>query len=194
MTNFDTVTPVKTLTATAAKRKKAVNYVDNKKLYEHMVVYKTKVAESLAEGKEKPRVPEYVGECIFKIAKHLATKPNFANYPFREEMEGDAIDNCLYYIDNFNHEKYNNPFAYFTQISYFAFLRRIQREKKQLYIKQKTYDNARINGMVSNSQGGDTDSFTASNEYDSDYMNELVADFEKKKEDKKTKKVSKTDD
>ncbi len=85
----------------------------------------------------KPKVPNYVGECFLKIATHLSYKPNFVNYMFREDMICDGIENSLQYIHNFDPEKSTNPFAYFTQIIYYAFLRRIQREKKQLEIKNK---------------------------------------------------------
>ena len=83
------------------------------------------------------RCYEYLGDCFWKIATHLSYKPNFVNYMFREDMICDGIENCLQYIDNFDPEKSKNPFAYFTQIIYYAFLRRIQKEKKQLEIKGK---------------------------------------------------------
>ena len=88
-------------------------------------------------GKEKPRIPRYIGECFLKIATHLSFKPNFVNYMFKEDMISDGIENCVQYIHNFNPEKSQNPFAYFTQIIHYAFLRRIQKEKKQLEIKNK---------------------------------------------------------
>ena len=88
-------------------------------------------------GNPRPRVTNYIGSCFLKIATHLSYKPNFVNYMFREDMICDGIENCLQYIDNFDPEKSKNPFAYFTQIIYYAFLRRIQKEKKQLEIKGK---------------------------------------------------------
>ena len=98
---------------------------------------KDKVIRAKEEEKPRPRVTNYIGECFLKIATHLSYKPNFVNYMFREDMICDGIENCLQYIDNFNPEKSQNPFAYFTQIIYYAFLRRIQKEKKQLEIKGK---------------------------------------------------------
>ena len=92
---------------------------------------------SKEQGKKDPPIPNYIGECFFKIADHLSRKPNFISYSFRDEMIGDGIENCLQYFRNFNPDKSNNPFAYFTQIIYYAFLRRIQKEKKQLYVKYK---------------------------------------------------------
>ena len=112
-------------------------YVNNREFLEAIVAYKGKVARASLAGKDKPRVPNYIGDCFLKIATHLSYKPNFVNYMFREDMICDGIENCLQYIDNFNPEKSSNPFAYFTQIIYYAFLRRIQKEKRQLEIKSK---------------------------------------------------------
>ena len=112
-------------------------YVNNRDFLEAIVAYKGKVARAKLGDKDKPRVPNYIGDCFLKIATHLSYKPNFVNYMFREDMICDGIENCLQYIDNFNPEKSSNPFAYFTQIIYYAFLRRIQKEKRQLEIKSK---------------------------------------------------------
>ena len=120
-----------------AKRKQTEYYVNNKEFLAAITGYRDKVIKAKEEEKPRPRVPEYVGECFLKIATHLSYKPNFVNYMFREDMICDGIENCLQYIDNFNPEKSQNPFAYFTQIIYYAFLRRIQKEKKQLEIKSK---------------------------------------------------------
>ena len=119
-----------------AKRQKH-NYVDNKKFLAEMINYRRSVLQATDFGVERPRVPYYIGDCIMKIATHLSYKPNFINYTFREEMISDGVENCLQYIDNFDPEKSKNPFAYFTQIIHYAFLRRIQKEKKQLEIKTK---------------------------------------------------------
>ena len=102
-----------------------------------MVKYLNAVKEAEESDSDKPKIPEYIGECLLKISTRLSTKPNFINYTYRDEMISDGIENCVNYIGNFNPEKSNNPFAYFTQIIYFAFLRRIQKEKKQLEIKTK---------------------------------------------------------
>jgi len=112
-------------------------YIDNKLFYEKMVDWKKLVDEAEEQGEDRPPVTEYIGECFVKIAEHLAFKPNFMNYPYKDEMIGDGIENCLMYAHNFNPEKSKNPFSYFTQIIYYAFLRRIEREKKQAYVKYK---------------------------------------------------------
>lgn len=107
-------------------------YVNNANFAKALVEYK-----ELLKTKPDARIPEYIGKCILDIANRFATRPNFYGYSFRDEMVSDAVENCMQYLTNFDPEKSNNPFAYFTQISYFAFLRRIQREKKQSYIKHQ---------------------------------------------------------
>jgi|TARA_R100000030_G_scaffold65686_1_gene50015 DNA-directed RNA polymerase specialized sigma subunit len=117
--------------------KKKEHYVNNKEFLEALVVYRKKVNEAKNSGEPHPKVPDYIGECFLKIATHLSYRPNFVNYMFKDDMICDGIENCLQYIDNFDPAKSTNPFAYFTQIIYYAFLRRIQKEKKQLDIKTK---------------------------------------------------------
>ena len=118
-------------------KKKSEHYVNNKELLEALIVYRTKVAAAKEKGLPTPRITNYLGECFLKIATHLSYKPNFVNYMFRDDMISDGIENCVQYIHNFDPEKSSNPFAYFTQIIHYAFLRRIQKEKKQLEIKTK---------------------------------------------------------
>ena len=118
-------------------KKKSEHYVNNKELLEALIVHRNKVAAAKEQGLPKPRITNYLGECFLKIATHLSYKPNFVNYMFRDDMISDGIENCVQYIHNFNPEKSQNPFAYFTQIIHYAFLRRIQKEKKQLEIKTK---------------------------------------------------------
>ena len=118
-------------------RKKSEHYVNNKELLEALIVYREKVAIAKEKDLPKPRITNYLGSCFLKIATHLSYKPNFVNYMFRDDMISDGIENCVQYIHNFDPEKSRNPFAYFTQIIHYAFLRRIQKEKKQLDIKNK---------------------------------------------------------
>ena len=113
------------------------HYVNNKELLHALIVYKNKVKEAQENEQPKPRITNYLGECFLKIATHLSYKPNFVNYMFREDMISDGIENCVQYINNFDPNKSTNPFAYFTQIIHYAFLRRIQKEKKQMDIKNK---------------------------------------------------------
>ena len=134
--------------ATLAEKKKKPHYVNNKEFLAAMVEWKGEVAAAEAAGEPKPRVPNYIGECFLKIANHLSYRPNFINYTYKEEMISDGIENCLQYINNFNPEKSNNPFAYFTQIIYFAFIRRITKEKKQSKIKDKLLKRSNIEEMI----------------------------------------------
>ena len=126
------------------EKKKKPHYVNNKEFLAAMVEFKQMVADAEAAGEPKPRVPNYIGECFLKIANHLSYRPNFINYTYKEEMISYGIENCLQYINNFNPEKSNNPFAYFTQIIYFAFIRRITKEKKQSKIKDKLLKRSNI--------------------------------------------------
>ena len=123
-----------------AKGKKSVHYIDNNEFLKVMKEYHALVVEAQEKGELRPIIPDYVGECFMKIAQRLSFRPNFINYAFREDMISDGIENCVQYIHNFNPARSDNPFAYFTQIIYYAFIRRIEKEKKQLYIKYKTMD------------------------------------------------------
>ena len=124
-------------TAVMAKRKRSEHYVNNKEFLAALIKYREDKEIAEIQGKPKPRITNYLGECFLKIATHLSFKPNFVNYMFKDDMICDGIENCVQYIHNFNPEKSQNPFAYFTQIIHYAFLRRIQKEKKQLEIKNK---------------------------------------------------------
>jgi len=133
------------------KRRRSEHYVNNKEFLAAIVEYKRKVREAAEKehpgithdelkswkSPNKPQITNYLGECFLKIATHLSYKPNFVNYMFKDDMICDGIENCVQYINNFDPEKSSNPFAYFTQIIHYAFLRRIQKEKKQLDIKTK---------------------------------------------------------
>lgn len=141
------------------KKRRKHDYVDNKKLYTEMLHYITELNEAKANNvpkEEWPRVSEYIGQCIYLISHNLAKKPNFANYSFKDEMIFDGIENCLMYLHNFNPDKYKNPFAYITTIIYYAFLRRIDKEKKQQYIKHKLMNHASVmNNLVDSQDDGD---------------------------------------
>ena len=122
----------------------AAHYVDNQRFLEEMTKYQQERKEAKEKGLDDPMCPEYIGECFMKIANRLSYRPNFINYAFRDDMISDGIENCLQYLDNFNPKKSNNPFAYFTQIIYYAFIRRIQKEKKQSNIKYRMIEQANI--------------------------------------------------
>ena len=141
-------------------RKKSEHYVNNKELLEALIVYRAKVANAKENDLPKPRITNYLGECFLKIATHLSFKPNFVNYMFKDDMICDSIENCVQYINNFNPEKSSNPFAYFTQIIHYAFLRRIQKEKRQLEIRQKIIERSSFDEVMSSD---DKDNYAAYN-------------------------------
>lgn len=133
---------VRIIMNTMNKQKKSIHYVNNKDFSEAVVEYCTKLEEAKKLNKELPVVPDYIATCFLKIAEGLSHKSNFIRYTYREEMVMDAVENCLRAIENYNVEaatRSGNPnaFAYFTQISWFAFLRRIAKEKKQQDVKLK---------------------------------------------------------
>lgn len=129
-------------------RAKSEHYVNNKELLAALIEYRENVAIAKQQDKVKPRISNYLGGCFLKIATHLSYKPNFVNYMFREDMISDGIENCIQYIHNFDPEKSRNPFAYFTQIIHYAFLRRIQREKRQLDIKNKIVEKSGYEALM----------------------------------------------
>lgn len=173
------------------KEKPLKHYVNNQEFLEHITVYRDNVIKAKDANKPRPRVPEYIGSCLFKIATHLSRKPNFANYTFREDMISDGVENCLLYIDNFDPAKSKNPFAYFTQIIYYAFLRRIQKEKKHLYVKYKSMENEVINTLIQN-LGEDHVAEQLNGMIHDAYSEEFIADFIESFEATKKKKSSST--
>jgi len=158
-----------------AKRRdpNSAHYINNKEFLEKISAYREKRLEAEACGEPKPQVTNYIGECFVKIANHLAFKSNFVNYTFRDEMILDGIENCLTYMDNFDPAKSKNPFAYFTQITYYAFIRRIQKEKRQMETKFKYIKSLDIEQILA--QGADGSEH--SNEYLS-YMRGIIEQLE----------------
>ena len=139
---------------------KAKHYVNNKEFLQAIIDWKEKVKDAESAGEEQPPVTDYIGECFMKIAQHLSFRPNFINYSYKEEMIGDGIENCLQYVNNFNPEKSKNPFSYFTQIIYYAFIRRIQREKKQTHVKHRLIEKVDYRAFVT--MEGDENSYSVS--------------------------------
>ena len=135
------------------KPKEKPHYVNNRQFSEAVVEYCEHVIECKDKGKPKPVVPNYVAECFLKIAEGLSHKANFVRYTYREEMVMDAVENCLKAIENYDIKTATrtgtpNAFAYFTQISWYAFLRRIQKEKKQQDIKLKYIAEAGVEAFL----------------------------------------------
>ena len=134
------------------------HYINNQEFLAALLEHRGRVEAARAAGEPEPAISNYIGECFIKIAKHLSYKSNFINYPFKDEMISDAIENCLAVVNNFDPSKSKNPFAYFTQITFFAFVRRIQREKKQLATKFRYIDQMDITEIVT--QEHDNGEFT----------------------------------
>lgn len=135
------------------KKEKGEHYVNNKEFSLAVVGYVNSVNEARAEQKSEPQIDDYIGTCFLKIAEGLSHKPNFACYTYRDEMVSDAVENCIKAIMNYDITKATrtgnpNAFAYFTQICYYAFLRRIQKEKKQQDIKELYMERAGIESFA----------------------------------------------
>jgi len=140
-------------------RKKSIHYVNNNDFSTAVVTYVEKVVDAKKNGTIIPKVPDYIATCFLRIAEGLSHKANFIRYTYREEMVMDAVENCLKAISNYNLEAATrtgkpNAFAYFTQITWYAFLRRITKEKKQQEIKLKYLTKASIENFVDNDLEG----------------------------------------
>ena len=125
------------MNATTKPRKRKNNFIDNKEFYAAMKAYITEIELAKEQGKPKPRIPRYIGKCFLDIAEHLSTRPNFSNYMYRQDMVMDAVENCVVCCNRFDPTKSSNPFSYFTQVCWYAFIRRIGKEKKQIEICDK---------------------------------------------------------
>lgn len=165
------------------------HYVDNKKLLEELVFHHSLMLKFKNDEIKKPKLSNYIGECILLIAKKLSNRPNFINYPFKEEMIGDGIENCLMYINNFDPAKSSNPFGYITQIIFFAFIRRITKEKRHLYTKHKVMQSIMIDNT--HMEQSEWNEVSTQLYFENDHMNDFVKTYEqgmtkKKKVSKKT--------
>ena len=172
----------------AAKKQ---HYVNNKHFLEAITEWKEKVKDAESLGEDRPPVTDYIGECFLKIAQHLSFRPNFINYSYKEEMIGDGIENCLQYVNNFDPEKSKNPFSYFTQIIYYAFIRRIQKEKKQTHTKHKIIEKSMMatfdqNPLDDTNYGNQYMDYLQKNMLPQDGQEVYKANSSKKKETKKS--------
>lgn len=176
-------------------KKKPVEYVNNRKFYEAIIEYRKACEAAKKEGKPEPRIPNYIGECIYKIAEKLSTKPCFVNYSFRDEMVADGIENCILYFKDYNPD-YNasgnpnyqpNPFAYFTQVIYYAFLRRINKEERNRYTIYKNFQET-ITSVYDTHLLTDSDDNVLMPTQLYDNINSFMDRFEKKEEVKKQKR------
>lgn len=165
------------------------HYVNNAEFYKALTEYLEKRKLAIQENREIPRIPEYIGVCIDKIARRLSTKGNFSGYTFREEMVSDGIETCFKYLHSFDPSRTDRAFSYFTRIIYNSFLHRISQEKREVYIKYKAYENGMLSGIAT--RDGSTSDDTASLDL-TDNMIAFVNDYESKlalKKKQKTKGV-----
>ena len=167
-------------------------YIDNERFLQEIILYKNRIKESNEKGLEKPRITEYLGKCILDIAQNFASKPRYVNYSYKEELISDAVENSIQYFDNFDETTYSNPFAYFTQITYFAFRRRLVNEEKKRYAIYKSFQENIVNtGSINQMVDCDDRGLIKPQVYDN--INEFIQRFEeqerKKKELKKAKKI-----
>jgi hypothetical protein len=139
-------------TAATKETVKGNHYINNAEFLQALIDYRSRVEAAMAAGEQRPQVPNYIGECFIKIAQHLSYKSNFINYSYKDEMISDAIENCLSVVSNFDPAKSKNPFAYFTQITFYAFVRRIQKEKRQLETKYRYIDQLDLNELITQEQ------------------------------------------
>jgi len=166
---------------------KQKHYINNEDFLKALIDYKNLCEIADQEKKSSPSIPNYIGECFMKIAEGLSHKPNFINYTYRDEMISDGIENCLMYFNNFDPTKSKNPFAYFTQIVYYAFLRRIQKEKKYMYIKYKSTEQ---NGILDEYDMMDLENGNSKQFELYDNISEFIENYEEVQQKKKeTKKV-----
>jgi DNA-directed RNA polymerase specialized sigma subunit len=162
----------------------ATHYVNNAEMLESIKQYKSALKLARENKVEEPRIPEYLGECILKIATRLSHKHNFINYSYRDDMILDGIENCIQCMDSFDPNKSSNPFSYFTQVIYFAFLRRIAKEKKQSYIKGKLIQEMPFESFEIQDHDDDTDfvnAYTAFIQANSNFDDSFIKKKDKKK-------------
>jgi hypothetical protein len=173
------------------------HYVNNKEFSQAVVDYVNSANDAREQGKTEPTIPNYIGECFLKICEGLSHKPNFISYTYREEMVMDAVENCIKAIMNYDINKATrtglpNAFAYFTQISYYAFLRRIAKEKRQQDIKELYIDYAGAEAFMDTGDYVDSDSIVERIRHKSAAIRERdnkIKEFGKKLKNKAKKKV-----
>lgn len=171
------------------------HYVNNKQFYEAILEHKKQCEEASQKGLDEPRISNYIGECIYKIAEKLSTKPCFIGYSFRDEMISDGVENCILYFKDYNPHRVlpdgtpagANPFAYFTQVIYYAFIRRISKEEKHRYTLYKNFQKVLINNHDSSLLIDSEDRNLLPKQLYAN-INDFMEKYEKKENDKKEKR------
>lgn len=167
-------------------------YVNNKDFYDALVDYRKRKQEAVNNNNDLPQIPEFIGRCIYDICSNLSQRPNFSGYSFRSDMIGDAIENCILYLDNFDPEKSQNPFTYFTTVAWYAFIRRIEREKKQLYTKYRIVENADPTVAFALQDNETQDSRTHHHNTHVEYLQSITAGFDFTAFEQRKKKKGRT--
>ena len=164
------------------KADKARHYVDGAAFYEALRERRELILKAKADGTEAPKITNFIGDCVLRIANNLSRKYQFANYPFRDEMVADAIVHCIRYIDSFDPAKSTNPFSYYTQTCYYQFLGRIKQERVQTYVKCKSTLSSLVLAELSElGEGSEMAEHIHDNfEFDSEFMEKFIDDFESK--------------
>ena len=168
------------------------NYVDNKKLTEELGVWAKIVRRQIECGEKTEKMTDYIAECVFLICNNMSYKSSFINYTYKEDMIGDAIENCVRYIKNFNVDKYPNAFGYISTIAYYAFVRRIKKEKKRhidhlLYIR-KTFSEDDIRIALDADNPNDIRSYSTYTDHMLSILDDMNIEVEVPKKKKKVKK------
>ena len=167
--------------------RKSTHYVNNVDLYNALVTWQKDCRRAKRKKLPKPALPDFVAECMMKMANRLSQKAGFVNYTYREDMVGDALESCLRYIHNFNPTKSTNAFAYITQIIHNAFIRRIQKEQKQLYVKMRIVDQADFADSYERQSGDESHYNNSYVTYLQENKGDVITKFENWKESKKSK-------
>ena len=164
----------------------STHYINNKEFLALLIAHRNALADAEKKKLPAPQISDEIGLCFLDMAQRISKRPNFSSYTFREDMVSEAVENCLLYIRNFNPDISQNPFGYFTTTIYYAFFRRIEREKKDLYMK---YKSAEMQGYVDSPIQDEMINTRHLTVYDniSDYINT----FEQKREEKRIKQEKK---
>ncbi len=168
------------------------NYVDNKDFTRALGKWAKVSREQIEQGEKPHRLTDYLAECVFMICNNMGYKSSFINYTYKEEMIGDAIENCVRYIKNFNNEKNNNAFGYVSTIAYYAFVRRIKKENKRhidhlLYVR-KTFSEDDIRTALDADNPNDIKNYNTYTNHMLSILDDMAVELPKKPDRKKRKK------
>jgi len=162
------------------------DYINKKEFYDELVEYKNQCAVADDNGETRPKIPDSITMKFFMLCKGIASRPNFSGYTYIDEMILDGLENCIIAVHCFNPNVSNNPYGYFTKCIWFSFLRRIEKEKKQTYIKYKAYENF----IVESSLNEEYDAFS-SIDITNEKMRPILEKYDKKPKKKKPKGLEK---